>query len=436
MFKLALRQLWRQRQFFAGSFVTIAVGAFYLLTLANTGITAAKGTNPDSPLYIIAILMLGICEICLIVTAFVLSNTMSMSVNLRRLDFARLRLLGATPAQVRRLTGWQVLTLTLLGCIVGEGLGLVCRQWFVAILRHYQLVQTGFTVQIHSWTLPVILAVLLLFSQLGSLAVIFKISRVSPKEATVTSVISSDRIGLIRWLIIALLTAGTIILAIAAPALRAKAQGQSPLSLIVAVAVLLDLAVMAPLFIKPMTRILLLPFKLFQPLAARLAEAELRVQRRISAAVLSGIVLSVGLAFCLPIALQPSTSGTNTIPVAVILYMLVTIPYTIISGSNLLVLNAYGNKQNILVLKKMGASRNQLMAIYSIKAFFLALLAIILAAVAGFITLIAYRFSLPPGIAPTPHFAWSFIIGAAALCTVTTVAAGVLPALKQYKLKY
>lgn len=91
----------------------------------------------DQILGFVQTFLLVFAAVSLFVGAFLVTNTFSMSIHERMREFAMLRAIGASPAQVMGSVLAQALVIGLLGSALGVGLGVGIASAIAAVLEHY-----------------------------------------------------------------------------------------------------------------------------------------------------------------------------------------------------------------------------------------------------------------------------------------------------------
>ncbi|OOC56259.1 MULTISPECIES: ABC transporter permease [Nocardiopsis] len=229
--------------------------------------------------------------LAVLIALFVVSGTLSLSVNTRRRELAVLRAIGSTPGQLLRMIGAEALLLSLVAGILGCLPGIL-----VARAMHGAFVRLGVIpadLPLVVGPLPLAAAILLttLTALVGSTAAALRPAWTKPVEAMRES--SADRRAPARWRG----TAGMVCLvlgissAMTPIALRndagAAGTGGSALLLVVAVALL------GPTVLRPLVAAVVRPLRRFRVSGFLAAEATESDLRRLGT-VLTPLVLAVG----------------------------------------------------------------------------------------------------------------------------------------------
>ncbi|WP_255491904.1 MULTISPECIES: ABC transporter permease [unclassified Actinotalea] len=217
MWQLASSGVRAHRGAFAGTAVVLAVAA---AVLAVTGVIfesglrtqAAGATASGGTLVALASSYSGTL---LVVVVMVVAATVSLALRSRRREFALLRAVGATPAQVRRAVTLEVAVVSLVAAPVGAVAGLFGARLLDPVLVRSGMVAPDFTSALSP--LPVLIAVLLIMvtavpvGRLGAR----EAARTAPTAAIQQSAVEDRQVGAVRRVIALLLTLGGLAMAFA-----------------------------------------------------------------------------------------------------------------------------------------------------------------------------------------------------------------------------
>jgi putative ABC transport system permease protein len=222
---------------------------------------------------------------------FIVSSTFAFTVTQRRRDLALLRLAGGSRGQVRRLLLGEAVMLGGLGAAVGvpAGLGVMAVQ--TRLLVSAGFVPDGFTGQWRSWILGVSVGTGIVLAVGGALVASRRAGRVRPLEALRDTGESARVMTAGRWVAGLLFAGGTAAMMIVAP--HAGAAGGQAVVMNIAMPAAVALAAFSPFLVPLLAR--LVPAG--SGVAAGLARANLRDDRRRSASVAAPLIVLVGLVF-------------------------------------------------------------------------------------------------------------------------------------------
>ncbi|GGO19544.1 FtsX-like permease family protein [Micromonospora parathelypteridis] len=222
---------------------------------------------------------------------FIVSSTFAFTVTQRRRDLALLRLAGGSRRQVRRLLLGEAVLLGSLGAAVGipAGLGVMAIQ--TRLLVSAGFVPHGFTGEWRSWILAVSLGTGVVLALGGALVAARRAGQVRPLEALRDTGASARVMTASRWIAGLLFTGGAAAMVIVAP--HAGAAGGQAVVMNIAMPAVVALAAFSPFLVPLLGR--LVPTG--AGVAAGLARANLRDDRRRSASVAAPLIVLVGLVF-------------------------------------------------------------------------------------------------------------------------------------------
>nr|BFE80556.1 hypothetical protein GCM10020093_031570 [Planobispora longispora] len=190
------------------------------------------------------------------VSVFVVASTFAFGVIQRRREFGLLRLVGATPRQVRRMVYGEALAVGSAAAAAGVLLGAALAPAFGGLLVEAGIEPPGFSVRIGAWPLAASFGAGLAVALLGVWSASRRAARVRPMEALREA--SADRRPMTppRWIGGAAFTAIGICFAVSAAGAGANAATRA---LYAAMALILALTLLAPAIVPPVVRALSWP---------------------------------------------------------------------------------------------------------------------------------------------------------------------------------
>lgn len=265
MLRLGLASVRQHRALYAGSFVAVALGValiagvVLLTTSVDSGARAAAGASERQALDD-ALSLLGVMAgFAGFMSVFVVSSTFGFAVTARRRELGLLRLVGATPRQVRRQVRAEALVVGVAAATAGAVLG-----GFVATALAWLLAAQGVTPGrvdvVWSWP-PLAIAggVGVVVALLGAWTASRRAARVPPSQALREAADIGRRIGVVRAGV------GVLCLAGAAAMLVAIRAGDPLLALMMAIfvpeLVVVGLVCWGPVLLPPLVRLLARPLR-------------------------------------------------------------------------------------------------------------------------------------------------------------------------------
>ncbi len=194
---------WRLARSGALAHLPSLVAPFIVLALAGvlvsgTGVLVESGLrSPDNADLLIA-LASSFAGTAMLLVVFVVATTVSLALRQRQRDFALLRAIGATRAQVRRLVGREVGLVVAIAAPVGAVVGLLVVRQLTPLLVSAGVVEPGF--ELTRSPLPVLAAVVLLLpvAHLAARVATRQTLRTPPTAAVAQSVVEPIGIGRVR----------------------------------------------------------------------------------------------------------------------------------------------------------------------------------------------------------------------------------------------
>ncbi len=216
-------------------------------------------SDPDATLLEGTAAIMGtVAAIAGFVSIFVVAATFTFAVLQRRREFAVLRSIGASAAQVRRMVLGEALAVAVVAALCGDAIGVALSGPVARALTAVGFAPAGFTVTV-SWAALIIAAgVGVAVALLGAFAAARRAGRVHPAEALREAAVEVRLMSPARWAFAVLAAAGTVVLAVIGPRLGGPdAIGLSVLTMELAV---VAAGLLGPVLIPPVVAVLTLPF--------------------------------------------------------------------------------------------------------------------------------------------------------------------------------
>jgi putative ABC transport system permease protein len=244
--------------------------------------------------------VLGIATaVCGFVAIVVVSSSFAYSVGQRRREFALLRALGATPRQIRRMVTAEALLVGTAAASVGCLLGRSVTGVLVDLLIARGLAPTGFTSSDSPALVGLAFGSGLAVALLGVATAAWRAGRARPAAALRTAEATSRAGDVFRAVLGVILLVGGLAgmarVSLTDPAAALKDKDYTLLVIVLIGAV----AVLAPLFLAPLTNLLTRPLaRTSGAVGVLVRENSLAMSRRL-AATATPVLITVGLAGCL-----------------------------------------------------------------------------------------------------------------------------------------
>jgi putative ABC transport system permease protein len=151
--------------------------------------------------------------------------TMGSAISRQARDIALLKIIGASPGQVRRAIALQAALVAIPATLAGTALGALAGRWWVAGLVANDVTPASVIFHGHPAALPIALAVTLPTSLLGALIAAIRLSRARPADAMSETAVPRRGIGVVRTTAGVLAAAGGILAARQVATLNAEDTG-------------------------------------------------------------------------------------------------------------------------------------------------------------------------------------------------------------------
>ncbi|GAA2805065.1 FtsX-like permease family protein [Kribbella solani] len=313
MFYLSRQTVGRHRSLYAGAFVALAVGVF-LLGLAATAAAATnayRGPQAGS----IAVTTLGgrdtpphtehvsvthddvsglqtvlglVGTISGFITIFVIASTFAFVVASRRREIGLLRLIGATPRQIRRMILGEALVVALAASLTGAIAAHLATPLLLSKASYTELAPVK--LEPASPWLPLAIAVGagLLVAMLGARSAAKRAGRVGPIDALREAALEPPRIGPVRIVFGALFFAGAIaMLTLIRPS---TGEGAVPLAMFTPMILVIALTLLGPLVVPLVGRLWATPLVAWTNVSGLLARSNVIAAPRRSASLAAPIL--------------------------------------------------------------------------------------------------------------------------------------------------
>ncbi|QNE17341.1 ABC transporter permease [Kribbella qitaiheensis] len=313
MFFLSRQTVRRHLPLYAGSFVALSVGVFLLglaatataATIAYHGPTGAgitvrvPGSGDDDPrnvrvpldgadvsgLQTVLSLVGGICGF---ITIFVIASTFAFAVASRRREVGLLRLIGATPRQIRRMVLGEAFMVALAASLTGAVLAQLATPLLLARASYTELAPVKLEAASPWVPLAITVAIGLVVALLGARSAARRAGRVGPVEALREAALEPPRIGVVRILFGLIFLAGSItLLALIRPG---TGEAVIPLAMFTPMFLVIALTLLAPLVVPWIGRLWAIPLVRWTNASGRLARSNVVAAPRRSASLAAPIL--------------------------------------------------------------------------------------------------------------------------------------------------
>ncbi|MFF2080119.1 FtsX-like permease family protein [Kitasatospora sp. NPDC058162] len=233
--------------------------------------------------------------LALCVAVFVVIATFAFATEQRRRELALMRLVGASPRQVRRMVLGEALLIGLaaafVGCLLAPLGAVPLHSW---MLDHH-VAPGWFTVPLNPLPLLASFVVGVAAALAGSAATLVRVSLIRPVEVLRESAVERRGMTPVRWLLGTAMLVGAVVagvvIARTEPYLAASARKYETVPVLYVGAV----ALLAPVLLRPVTRLLTRPLRASTKAGPLLVRENILTSRRRTAATVAPIVVAVGL---------------------------------------------------------------------------------------------------------------------------------------------
>ena len=227
------------------------------------------------------------------VAVFVLASSFALSVQQRHRELAMLRAIGTTRRQLRRLVGFEALSLAVVATAIGAPIGVMVASVQQRVFVSAELLTDGVPRTVSP--LPIVAAFLLavVTTQLAAFASSRRAGRIHPTEALRESAVPTLKLSRGRAVAgLALVLAGVIGLGRSA---RDGGTGGADTAVVVTMLWLLASVLLGPAIARPFTWLLSWPMQRLGRATGRLATSNTRTNPRRVASIATPLMLTVAL---------------------------------------------------------------------------------------------------------------------------------------------
>jgi putative ABC transport system permease protein len=425
---LASQSLRTRLSAFAASFIAVFLGATILMAFASMLDTRGDASDEVSrnTLLIVAVVVGGWG---LLIVAFGVASTLTLSVRQRVREFALLKSVGATPAQVRRMVVGEAALLSVVAAIVAIPAAMLTGRVLLGLLKDTGQVADDVSYSFGPIGVAVGLAITLLAATAAALVAARRAARMRPAESLLTAAIDDPQLSRNRkiaagvFLFIALNTAVTTVAIFNGKGIDAmQTAGQGSITAAI------GFALLAPLLV---TRI-----------ATRLADrlegagtsgylAALNVRQRTQqmASALMPIILFTGIALgtlymqSIENGAPAGTSGEtvagakNVETLNFVIVGMIAVFAAVMLVNTLVAATAY-RRQEFAQLRLAGSTPPQLLRMVSLEGIVLVATGVLFGTLASIFTVVPYSIARTDSILPSGFAIYLAVVAVAAVLTL------------------
>ncbi len=313
MFYLSRQTVSRHRSLYAGSFIALAVGVFLvgLAATATAATVAYRGPAADSmtvttlgspdtaPTQVriplsgadasgLQVVLSMVGAISGFITIFVIASTFAFVVASRRREVGLLRLIGATPGQVRRMILGEAFVVALAAALTGAVLAQLATPLLLSKASYTDLAPVKLEPASPWLPLAIAVAAGLLVAMLGARSAARRAGRVGPIDALREASLEPPRIGPVRVVFGLLFLAGSItLLTLIRPS---GGEAVMPLAMFTPMLLVIALTLLSPLVVPWIARLWAVPLTAWTQVSGLLARSNVVTAPRRSASLAAPIL--------------------------------------------------------------------------------------------------------------------------------------------------
>ncbi|WP_350276235.1 FtsX-like permease family protein [Kribbella sp. HUAS MG21] len=313
MFSISRQTVGRHRALYAGSFVALAAGVFLLglaatataATIAYDGpagerITVTTLGGDGTPPQRVSVPLSGadvsglqtvlsmVATISGFITIFVIASTFAFAVASRRREIGLLRLIGATPRQIRRMILGEALVVAVAASLAGALAAHLATPLLLSKASYTDLAPVKLEPASPWVPLAIAVGAGLLVAMLGARSAARRAGKVGPIDALREAALEPPQIGPVRIVFGVLFLAGAVVmLALIRPS---TGEGAAPLAMFTPMVMVVALTLLAPLIVPLVGRLWAVPLVAWTQVSGRLARSNVITAPRRSASLAAPIL--------------------------------------------------------------------------------------------------------------------------------------------------
>ncbi|WP_433169514.1 FtsX-like permease family protein [Kribbella sp. CA-247076] len=327
MFHLSRQTVGRHRSLYAGSFIALAVGVFLLglaatataATIAYDGPAAARLTvttlgSDDTPPQQVRVplsdadvsglqtVLSMVGTLAGFITIFVIASTFAFAVASRRRELGLLRLIGATPRQVRRMVLGEAFVVALAASLTGAVLAQLATPLLLSKASYSELAPVKLEPASPWAPLAIAVGAGLLVAMLGARSAARRAGRVGPIDALREAALEPPRIGPVRIAFGLIFLAGSItLLTLIRPS---SGEGAIPLAMFTPMLLVIALTLLAPMIVPWISRLWAVPLTTWTRVSGLLGRSNVIAAPRRSASLAAPILAISAIAGSMVLSLS------------------------------------------------------------------------------------------------------------------------------------
>ncbi len=429
MVGIALRTLRHRAGGFVASFAATLLGATILMTFASM-LDTAGGPNVDPLTEEQLVTMAGVAGgWCLLIVAFAVTSTLTLSVRQRDKEIALLKSVGATPGQVGRMIVVEAAAVSLLAAVLAIPLGLAFGRVMFDLSSDAGIIAPGVSYRFGVFAIGIGIGVTVLGAVIAALVTSRRVSRMAAREALAAEErprLSRKRVAL-AWLLIA----GSVNLGVLTIVLF-SGKGVDAMQTAGSASILASagFALLAPVLVRGVTAVLAGPLRGIAGASGYLSVHNLRRRSQQMAGALMPIILftgiSTGTLYMQTIENRaPSVGGTLTADVErtvetlnLVVVGMLSLFAAIMVVNTLIAATTY-RRQEFGQQRLAGATPRQVRRMVLVESAVLTITGLLFGSLASLATIVPYSIARTDSILPdAPVFIWPAIALVAALLTL------------------
>ncbi|HEY4569525.1 MAG TPA: FtsX-like permease family protein [Kribbella sp.] len=236
------------------------------------------------------------------ITIFVIASTFAFAVASRRREIGLLRLIGATPGQIRRMVLGEALVVAFAASLSGAVAAQLATPFLLSKASYTELAPVKLEPASPWVPLAIAMAAGLLVAMLGARSAARRAGRVGPIDAMREAALEPPRIGPVRIVFGLLFLAGAIVmLALIRPS---TGEGVMPLAMFTPMVMVMALTLLAPVAVPVVGRLWALPLVAWTRVSGRLARSNVVAAPRRSASLAAPILAISAIAGSMVLSLS------------------------------------------------------------------------------------------------------------------------------------
>ena len=431
MTALALRSLRHRTAAFTASFLAMLLGAAILMAFASMLDTSAGNDVSASDRETLTTMAVVVGGWGLIIVAFGVASTLTLTVRQRSGEIALLKSIGATPAQLRRMIVSEAAVMAIVAAAVATVPAILAGSLLLDLLKDTEQVGAGVDYDFGPVAVGMGLGITFVAATIAAVIAARRAARMGAQEAVLASALEDPRMGRKRIVAACLfLVLGLHLAVITATAMRGKGADAMATAGQASIFVAIGLSLLAPVLVRAVTTRLAGPLEEAGGASGYLTALNVRRRSHQMASALMPIILFVGIAVgtlsmqrienaAVDAAGVTQTTEEKSIETLNLVVVAMIAVFAAIMLLNTLIAATIHRRREFGQQRLAGSTPPQVLRMVSLESLVLAATGVLFGSLASIFTVVPFSIARTDSVLPDSTIAiYVAVVGAAVLLTL------------------